>query len=115
MLKKLKTGLKKKLKTHKKKRDAAQKEETNSAKPSGEPAAKKGRPASIDYEDFVKLWVGAGTVGEVATALGIKTVSASAIANRLRKEGVELKRFPRRGSQPIDVKRLNRLAAGKGD
>lgn len=78
-----------------------------------EPEVKKGRPATVDYERFVKLWVGAESVNDVAVEFGIKTTSASAIANRLRKEGVNLKRFPRRGAQTIDVKKLNRIAAGK--
>ncbi len=74
---------------------------------------KKGRTATIDYEGFVRLWRDAASVSEVAETLGIKTTSASAIANRLRKGGVPLKRFPRKGAQPIDVKKLSRIAAGK--
>lgn len=70
---------------------------------------KKKRPNAVDYKQFVKLWKESSTVGEVAKALGIKANSASAIANRLRKEGVKLKRFPRRISQKIDVKLLNQL------
>lgn len=80
---------------------------------SGEPSAGKGRPSSVSYEKFTKMWTDAASVSDVATALGIKTTSASAIANRLRRAGVELKRFPRRGSQEIDVKKLNRITTGK--
>ena len=74
---------------------------------------KKGRPTTVNYADFVRTWRDAATVSEVADALGIKRNSASAIAARLRKGGVTLKSFPRRGSQPINVKQLNKIAAGK--
>lgn len=76
---------------------------------------KKGRPATVNYEEFTRVWRDAASVGDAAKTLGIKRNSASAIAQRLRKEGVVLKSFPRRGSQPIDVKRLNKIAAGKAD
>lgn len=76
----------------------------------------KRRVAAISYDDFVKAWSGAGSLVEVAEALGIKRNSASAIASRLRKAGVvNLRSFPRRGSQLIDVKRLNKIASGKAD
>lgn len=71
---------------------------------------KDGRPKAVDYKKFVKLWRTSTSVGDVAEALGIKKNSASAIAKRLRKDGVELKRFPRRAPQPIDVKELNKIA-----
>lgn len=74
---------------------------------------KKGRPTTIDYKAFVKAWRDAASVSEVAGAMGVKRNSASAIAARLRRGGVTLKNFPRRGSQPIDVKLLNKIAAGK--
>lgn len=67
------------------------------------------RQNAVDYKQFVKLWRTCDSVGAVATALGIKANSASAIANRLRKDGVELKRFPRRAPQLVDVKELNRI------
>ncbi len=76
---------------------------------------KKRRPASVSYADFVKLWTNSDTVSEVAEALGIARTSASAIASRLRKEGVTLKNYPRRGSQAINVKELNKIANGKDD
>jgi hypothetical protein len=108
-----------------KKKDKKTTKKTRSAPSNGEltfdeldvdgEANKKGRPATVDYESFVKLWVKAGSVNEVAKAFDIKTTSASAIANRLRKGGIKLKRFPRRGAQPIDVKKLNRIATGKAD
>lgn len=67
------------------------------------------RPNTVDYTQFVKLWKGAKSVGDVAKALGIKKNSASTIAKRLRDKGIKLKRFPRRRAQPIDVKRLNKI------
>ncbi len=70
---------------------------------------KSARPAAVDYKKFVKLWRASDSVGEVATALGIKSNSASSIAKRLRSEGIELKRFPRRVPQPINAKELNRI------
>lgn len=72
---------------------------------------KNGRPNAVDYDQFVKLWKAAGSVSEVAKKLGIKNNSASAIAKRLRDSGIKLKRFPRLQAQPIDVKRLNKLAS----
>ncbi len=80
---------------------------------SGSPATDKSRPPTVNYKDFVKAWVKASSVAEVAETFGIKTTSASAIANRLRKAKIILKRFPRRGAQAIDVRELNRIAAGK--
>ena len=74
---------------------------------------KNGRPSAVDYDKFVKLWSTAGSVGEVAKALGIKANSASAIAARLRENNVELRRFPRRMAQTIDIKHLNKLAKSK--
>jgi len=86
--------------------------EADSAETTGDP--KKGRPTTVNYDEFVKVWRDAGSVSEVAEAMGIKRNSASAIAARLRKAGVtELRSFPRRGAQPIDVKRLNKIASGK--
>jgi DNA-binding MarR family transcriptional regulator len=71
------------------------------------------RTPAVPYERFVKLWSTAATVGEVAKKLGIKTSSASATANRLRKKGVKLRRFPRRVAQPVDTTKLNRIASGR--
>lgn len=111
MQKKIKKA-KKKLKTKPVERDDQLDMEFNDDVPS---VPKKGRTAAIDYAEFVATWRDAGSVSEVAEAMGIKRNSASAIAARLRKGGVVLKSFPRRGSQPIDVKRLNKIAAGKAD
>jgi DNA-binding MarR family transcriptional regulator len=71
---------------------------------------KNGRPSAVSYDDFVKLWKTTGSVGEVAKKLGIKPNSASAIANRLRKGGVKLRKFARRAPQPVDIKRLNKIS-----
>lgn len=71
---------------------------------------KNGRPNSVNYDQFVKLWKTAKSVGDVAKAIGIKRNSCSAIANRLRKQGVKLRKFPRRVSQTVDVQKLNRIS-----
>jgi hypothetical protein len=72
------------------------------------------RTRMTDYEGFVQAWSNAESVAEAAKVSGIKKTTASAIAVRLRKAGVVLKTFPRRGpSIPIDVKRLNKIASGK--
>lgn len=97
-------------KTHSRPSSKASVEASVEAKPPGNT-----RVASVDYEEFVRLWTKAASVSEVANAFNIKTTSASAIANRLRKEGIELRRFPRRGARIIDVKKLNRIATGKAD
>jgi len=52
-------------------------------------------------------------VTEVADKLGIKRNSAAAIAGRLRKNGVDLKKYARKNAQPIDVKKLNRIARAR--
>lgn len=75
----------------------------------------KGRMSVVNYEAFCRAWSAANNVSDVAKEFGIKTTSASAIANRLRKQRVQLKKFPRRGAQQIDVKRLNQIVAGKVD
>ena len=71
-------------------------------------AKKNGRPSAVSYDQFVKLWRTEASVGAVAKKLGIKANSASAIANRLRKNGVKLRKFARRVAQPIDLKHLNK-------
>ena len=72
--------------------------------------AKKTRPQAVDYTRFVQVWQSAKTVGDAARALNIKPNSATTIAKRLRDQGVALKRFPRRATQAVDVKKLNRIA-----
>lgn len=81
----------------------------------GDGTTPRRRRMSVDYVEFVKEWTKSDSVSEVAATFDIKPVSATAIASRLRKKGVDLKRFARRGAQDIDVKRLNRIAAGKED
>lgn len=71
------------------------------------------RNPSVNYDTFVKIWIASGSVGQVAKELGIQKTTASAIAGRIRRAGVELKKFERRVKQPINVKRLNRIARGK--
>lgn len=101
-------------KTSKKAGNSARDEtsKTDDSEMSDEP--KNGRPTMVNYDEFVKVWRDASSVSDVASAMGIKRNSASAIAARLRAAGVtNLRSFPRRGAQPIDVKRLNKLAVGK--
>lgn len=74
------------------------------------PSSKGGRPPAVNYEEFVKLWRTKNSIGEIASALGIKHNSVSAIANRLRKKGIKLRHFPRRMAQTIDVQKLNKIA-----
>ena len=111
----MKKKIKKTSKRASKKTGSSAREETSKAddfEMSDEP--KKGRPTMVNYDEFVKVWRDASSVSDVASAMGIKRNSASAIAARLRAAGVtNLRSFPRRGAQPIDVKRLNKLAAGK--
>jgi hypothetical protein len=73
-------------------------------------ASKGGRPPAVNYEQFVKLWRTANSIGEIAKALNIKHNSVSAIANRLRKKNIKLRHFPRRMPQHIDVQKLNKIA-----
>jgi hypothetical protein len=72
---------------------------------------KRNRPSAVSYPEFVKLWKGAKSVGEVAKAFGIKPNSCSAIAARLRLAGVKLHSFPKRAPQAVDTKQLNKLIA----
>lgn len=73
--------------------------------------SKKGVPRkpAVDYKKFVKAWVTATTLDEVAKKFNIETETCTRIAHRLRKDGVKLRAFPRRRTQPIDAKMLNRL------
>ncbi len=69
---------------------------------------RKQRHLAVDYRQFVELWRTCATVGEVAKKLGVRPNTCSNIANRLRKKGVKLRKFPRRAAQPVDVKQLNK-------
>jgi hypothetical protein len=66
------------------------------------------RKAPVLYMDFVKAWVTSSTIAEVGKKVGVSGPACSRIAFRLRKAGVDLKQFPRRHAQPIDVKALNK-------
>lgn len=102
---------KKSKKTNKRTRSADQEVDDAGTGSEGETgSAAAGRRPSINYEDFVRKWVASDTIAEVAEHFGIARTSATAIASRLRKNGVELKHFARRGSQEIDVKALNKIA-----
>jgi len=76
---------------------------------SGEESAATGRRPSVNYEEFVRKWKDSDTIADVAAHFGIARTSATAIASRLRKKGVELPKFARNGAQEIDVKALNRI------
>lgn len=102
--------MKKKIKTKKRAKSANRSPDPDSVEAVGEP---KNDRLTVDYDKFVRVWSSASSVSEVAEAMGIKRNSASAIAARLRGAGVTLRKFPRRGAQPIDVKRLNKIASGK--
>lgn len=79
-----------------------------------EPAA-GGKRKRVDYKLFVKTWMRAGTVSEVAETMGIKTTSATAIASRLRKKGLDLPKFARSGGEGIDLKELGKIVKNGGE
>lgn len=60
-----------------------------------------------EVDRFVVLWTKAVSVKEVAEHMDITETTASAMANRLRKKGLELKKFTRKSS--LDIVRLNEL------
>lgn len=110
MKKKIKKTINKMIK---KTKNGARKETPDDGTVPNEP--KKRRTAAVDYVEFVRTWRDATSLVKVAEAMNVKLNSASAIAGRLRKAGVDLQVFQRRSSQPIDVKLLNKIAAGKAD
>jgi hypothetical protein len=71
------------------------------------------RRVRVDYDAFSIAWNKATSVPEVAKMFDMKLPSASALANRLREKGVNLKKFPRRRAQTVDVKALNKKLAGR--
>lgn len=66
---------------------------------------------SIPADRFVRTWQAATSVEQVAARLRILPASASVRASRLRKVGVNLKRFPS-GRKPLDPKALDKIARG---
>jgi hypothetical protein len=54
----------------------------------------------IDRDAFVAAWRAAGSLDEVMAATGLSRLEASAAATRLRKQGVELKKFCERAQRP---------------
>jgi Zn-dependent oligopeptidase len=64
----------------------------------------------IDWEKFTRVWQESKTLGEVAVAMGIPLATASTYGSRLRRRGVNLKRF-RRGGAEMSGERLERLKA----
>lgn len=74
--------------------------------------SKNGKSKSpYSFETFVKNWQKAATVADVMAATGLSRNTVSAMASRLRKEGVKIKSFPRRTARPVDVSTLNRIAS----
>lgn len=92
-------------------------EATEESEESGdeEPSATGGKRKRVDYKLFVKTWMRAATVGEVADTMGIKTTSATAIASRLRKKGLDLPKFARSGGEGIDLKELGKIVKSGGE
>lgn len=103
--------MKKKMKSKASKK--ARPAEQSAPAPAAEPADKK--RSKVDLEEFTRVWTKSPTVPAAADKLGLTVSSACAIAGRLRRKGVPLKKFPRRGPAAIDVKHLSRIAAGKGE
>tara|TARA_R110002051_G_scaffold274909_1_gene335595 strand:+ start:804 stop:1127 length:324 start_codon:yes stop_codon:yes gene_type:complete len=62
------------------------------------PKKKRGRPAKVQNEIFVEMWNAAldgGSLGEIATSLGISAASCSVKASNMRKAGFNLPQFKR--------------------
>lgn len=111
-----KKGKKTSKKTKAVEQDDELEETTDESEESGdeEPAA-GGKRKRVDYKLFVKTWMRAATVGEVAETMGIKTTSATAIASRLRKKGLDLPKFARSGGEGIDLKELGKIVKSGGE
>lgn len=68
-----------------------------------------------EIEHFVDVWESSESLADVSTTLGMMKLYASAIACRLRRQGVKLKRFPKNVPTEIDVKAINqRIRKMKG-
>ena len=66
---------------------------------------------SVRAAEFVKVWQGAERSSAVSKALGLSPSVASSRASLYRKRGIPLKKMPRgRGSAPLDIKALTKLA-----
>lgn len=64
----------------------------------------------MDDKTFVEIWQGSGSRAMAAEMLGITPEQAGRIADRLRRAGVELKRFPRgRPKKEVLVDDLNEV------
>lgn len=90
---------------------------TRAAKETIKKEMKKKHPPFIltqkNAERFVLAWSTAKCVEAVGSILNISTATASSIATKLRKQGVNLRKFPphrrRRMAEELNVERLNRL------
>lgn len=105
--------MKKKSKIKASKKNRAADHPDNDGGKADQPAASppKRRQSKIDYETFARVWTESDTVPEAAEKLGIAVKPCCAIAGRLRKKGLKLKMFPRRGVQKIDVDHINDVIA----
>lgn len=70
----------------------------------------------MDDEEFVRAWQAAGTRESFVEATGMGFAAGNARANKLRKLGVPLRRFPsaRTVRTAEDIKRLKALAEAVG-
>jgi len=69
----------------------------------------------ISNEEFVLIWQNATSRKDVSDKTGLSVFSVSARATKLRKAGVNIKKFPRGrtgSSDVIDVTALNKLVSG---
>ncbi len=66
---------------------------------------------TMTNEEFVRTWQRCSTMKEFYDASGITHAHAVNRAARLRKGGVPLKRFNKRGGPRIDWEGLKRIAA----
>jgi transposase len=86
--------------------------------PSSNTNSERGPGAKSHFSDeqrqqFVKLWTTSNSAIEVAEAMGIQMGSCNALATRLRKAGVKLKKFKRVSN--LNVEALNEIIAKNAD
>lgn len=60
----------------------------------------------VSKEDFIRAWQKSDSMPELCKRLGIRSSHASVIAYRLRKNGVNLKKFKDRGADWGKLKNL---------
>lgn len=67
------------------------------------------RKAPYPHEAFVKNWTKSKNLAEVVTATGLTKNTCQAMSVRLRSQGVNLKKMPRRTARVVDVGALNKI------